>query len=396
MSSAPKTINLYRPTFAEVDLDAFRRNVGSVAAMLPESSRMIAVLKADAYGHGAVELARVCESEKVGMLAVALVEEALEIKNAGVSLPILILGPLDKAQLIRAIHERFVIGIIGPEELMLLDAITMDKGLPVRIHLKLDSGMNRMGLKEEDLDLAVAVLERNRFIHLDAIYTHFANASDPDDPFTAVQVDAFHRMTEHLRTLGIEAPLQHAANSAATVRRLVKPGDYARVGIVLFGGESLDSGESRLEPILTLRSRVARIKRIEPGDSVGYGTTFTASEPMTVATIPVGYADGYNRALSNRGTVLIRGMRAPVIGRVSMDLITVDVTEFPVVEVGDPVTLIGRNGNEEVSAEEIAQLLGTISYEVFCAISSRIPRLYRSADELRVTSKFADDVGELE
>jgi alanine racemase len=394
MSSAPESIDLHRPTWAEVNLDALRRNISRVKKLLPDSSRLIAVLKANGYGHGSVALGRVCAEEQVEMLAVAMLEEAIELRAAGVSLPILILGPLDRAQLEVASEEHLSVGLVGPEELHLADVITRSNGIPLRIHLKLDSGMNRMGLKDSDLEFAATTLLGNDLLRLEAIYTHFANSSDPADPFTEKQIEKFDAMLDRLRALGVSAPLHHAANSAATIRNLVRPGEFARVGLTLFGGEALDSGESRLEPLLTWRTRVARIKTIQPGEVVGYGATFTAARETVLATLPVGYADGYNRLLSNRGSVLVRGQRAPVVGRVSMDLITVDVTGIAGVAVGDPVVLLGRQGDEEISAEEIAGLTGTISYEVLCRISGRVARLYRDGEEWRVSSSLAQVLGE--
>jgi alanine racemase len=365
-----------RPTFAEINLGAFRRNLQSIREMLPVSSRLIAVLKADGYGHGAVELAKVCEEEDVEMIAVALLEEAVALEIAGIQLPILIFGPLNYLQIEAAVARRFVIGVIGPEELDLICEYAEEHQSDVRVHLKLDSGMGRMGIVSSELDRVAAALRAQPRVKLDAIYTHFANASDPRDGFTERQIETFSAMLQRLRELGVDAPLHHAANSAAMVRGLVVPGDYARVGIAMYGAEPLDVGATRLERLLTWKTRVARIKTIGPGEAVGYGTTFKATRDTVVATLPVGYADGYNRLLSNKGAVLIRGRRAPVIGRVSMDLLTVDVTSIPDVTLGDEVVLLGRNGDDEISAEEIANLTGTINYEVFCSISSRVPRVY--------------------
>lgn len=395
MSSAPETINLHRPTFAEIDVAAFRRNVRAARRWLPESSRLIAMLKANAYGHGALELARACMDEDAEMIGVAMLEEALELKGGGVTLPLLILGPLDKDQVHRAVVEQFVIGVVGPDELLLIDEVTRQSGASARLHLKLDTGMNRMGLKESDLPLVVNLVRTNPLMQVDAIYTHFANASIPGDPLTETQLADFSRLLGVLESHGLTASLHHTSNSAATMRGLVRPGDYARIGLALFGGAPVDGTDERLEPVMTLRSRVARVKAIRPGEVVGYGATFTARRHTILATVPIGYADGYDRLLSNRGVALVRGQRVPVVGRVSMDLITLDVTDVDVVAVGDPVVLLGRQGNEEVTAEEIAGLTGTISYEVFCAVSSRVPRLFRDGEEVKVVSKFDSMLGEV-
>jgi len=363
-----------RPTWAEVDLGAFRRNVEAITRTLPERSRLIAVLKANAYGHGAVEIARACDPQQVAMIATALLEEALELRDAGIALPLLVLGPLSEAAIATAAKNGIVAGIVGPEELDAASRVARDRD--VAIHLKLDSGMSRMGLLESDLTRAAEIIRAAPRLRIGAIYTHFANASDPNDSFTRTQMENFERM---LATLGIDAPLHHAANSAATMRNLVRPGDYVRNGLALFGASPIESdGGVRLEPLLRWRTEIARLKSVPAGTGVGYGTTFRTTRESRIATLPVGYADGYDRLLSNRGEVLVRGQRAPVAGRVSMDLLTIDVTDVAGVSLGDEVILLGRQGDQEIPAEEHAARTGTIAYEVFCRISVRVPRVYRS------------------
>lgn len=390
MSSVPEPLSLFRPTLAEVDLDGFRRNVRAVKARLPQRSRLIAVLKANAYGHGAVQLGRICEEEDAEMIAVALFEEACELQDAGIDLPILILGPMHAAQIDEAVQRHFITGVVSPQELDLICELAEEHQIDIRVHLKLDSGMGRMGLVASDLEHCIEALRAHPRVKVDAIYTHFANASDPNDPFTDVQQRNFEAMLAQLKQGGVSAPLHHRANSAATMRGLVADGEYARVGLALYGGEPLDVGVSRLDPILTWKTKVTRLKSVARGGAVGYGTTFKTERDSLIATLPVGYADGYDRLLSNRGSVLIRGRRVPVVGRVSMDLVTIDVTDVPDVTVGDSVTLLGRDGGDEISAEEIAALIGTISYEVFCAVGARVPRVYRRGGEIvGVTSRFS-------
>ena len=355
-----------RPTWAEIDLDAFSRNVDAVVKRLPERSRLIAVLKADAYGHGAVEIARRCRADRVAMIATALLEEARELRDAGVELPLLVLGPLTEAQIPIALDRQITIGVIGPEELDRVCRVARDRD--VTIHLKLDTGMGRMGVTESELNRVVQMIQATPRLHIGAVYTHFANASDPNDPLTQQQIARFRTMSA-----AIAAPKRHLANSAATMRGLVEPGDYARVGISLFGAEALDTGKSKLEPVLRWRTEIMRLKDLPAGHGIGYGTTFHTKRPSRIATLPVGYADGYDRRLSNRGDVLMRGKRAPVVGHVSMDLVTADVTDIPDARLGDEVVLLGG----EITAEELAERTGTIAYEVFCRISRRVPRVYR-------------------
>lgn len=365
-----------RPTWAEIDLGAFDRNLDAIASRLPAGTRVIALLKANAYGHGAVEVARHCTPERVAMIGVALLEEALELRDAGITTPILVLGPLSAAQVRTALDRDITIGAPGPEELEILAAVAKERD--VAIHLKLDSGMGRMGCIETELPRVVELIRSAPRLRIDAIYTHFANASDPRDPSTEQQLARFNTLVETLREAGVSAPRHHAANSAATVRGIT-PGDFVRTGIALYGGAPLDDGPrdegaARLEPVMRWRTAIARLKELPPGHAVGYGATFVTRRPSLIATLPVGYADGYDRRLSNRGEVLVRGQRAPVVGRVSMDLVTVDVTDIEGATLGDEVVLLG----DGIPAEELAAKLDTISYEVFCRVSARVPRLYRS------------------
>jgi len=360
-----------RPTWAEIDLGAFARNIDAIVAGLPSGTRLIALLKANAYGHGAVELARRCSPDKVAMIGVALLEEALQLRDAGITLPILVLGPLSATQIVTALERDVTLGVPGPEELELVAAIARDRD--VAIHLKLDSGMGRMGVVETELPRVVELLQSAPRLRVDAIYTHFANASDPRDPFTEYQVARFNTLLETLKQAGITAPKHHSANSAATVRGIA-PGDFVRTGIALYGAEPLDVDSPRLEPVMRWRTAIARLKELPPGHAVGYGTTFITKRASLIATLPIGYADGYNRRLSNRGEVLVRGQRAPVVGRVSMDLVTIDVTDVAGAALGDEVVLLG----DGLTAEELAAKLDTISYEVFCNVGARVPRVYRS------------------
>ncbi len=363
-----------RPTWAEIDAAAFGRNLDAVTARLPRGSRLIALMKANAYGHGAAELSRQCTPDRVAMIAVVLLEEALELRRAGVTLPILILGPLTEAQVAIAAEEKMTMGVPGPEELEGVCRVARDRD--VTIHLELDTGMGRMGSIETELPRVVEMIRFTPRLRIEAIYTHFASASDPTDHFTIDQIARFHTLVETLGEAGVSAPLHHQANSAATMRGLVEAGDYVRVGLALYGGEPLDSGHSRLEPVMRWRTEIMRLKELPPGHGVGYGLTFRTARPSRIATLPVGYADGYNRLLSNRGEVLIRGRRAPVAGRVSMDLLTVDVTDIDGASIGDEVILLGSQGGETITPEEIASKIGTISYEVLCSVSARVPRVF--------------------
>ena len=377
-----------RPTWASIDAGAFGRNIDAIVRRLPERSRLIAVMKADAYGHGAVELVkRACTPERVAMIAVILLEEALELRRAGITLPILVMGPLVPKQIPVAADNGFAIGVPGPEELQAVVDVARDR--EVHVHLKLDTGMGRMGSTGAELPRVIELLRSAPKLKVDALYTHFANAGDPRDPFTDRQTANFDRYVAELRDAGITAAVQHRANSAATIRGLVRPGEWVRCGIALYGGEALDLDPSRLEPVMRWRTEVMRLKELPQGHPVGYGLTFRTKRPSRIATLPAGYADGYNRLLSNKGEVLVRGNRVPVVGRVSMDLITIDVTGVPEVSIGDEAVLLGSQGEERITAEEIARKIGTISYEVFCNVSARVPRVYRDGERVTVRSRFS-------
>jgi alanine racemase len=376
-----------RPTWVEIDTRAFGRNVDAIASRLPTGSRLIAVLKGDAYGHGAVELARCCDGERVAMIAAGLLEEALELRRAGILLPLILLGPLPAAQVASAIDQDITIGVPGPEELEAVCEVAKERD--VAVHLKLDSGMGRMGVVESELPRVIEMIHAAPRLRIGALYTHFANANDPGDPFTSQQLASFHRLVRMLREAGINPPLHHTSNSAATMRGIIEPGDLVRVGVALYGGEPLDAG-SRLEPVMRWRTAIARLKTLPAGHAIGYGTTFHTRRPSRIATLPVGYGDGYARLLSNRAEVLVRGQRAPVVGRISMDLVTIDVTDVPDATAGDEVILMGRQGEERITAEELAAKIGTISYEVFCNVSARVPRVYvdREGNRSVVRSRF--------
>ncbi len=377
MSSVPDFEEVpRRPTFAEIDLNAYARNLEVFCRALPAGSKLIAVLKANGYGHGAIQLARECEQSGTAMLAVAMLEEALELRQAGISLPILILGALTTDQVPVAVEKAFVQGIVGPEQLRDACALARADSASFPIHLKLDTGMGRVGLVEADLPEVITLLSGAKGVKVEGIYTHLSAASDPGHPLTSAQLERFRTMLATLEEGGISAPLHHIANSAAVVQGLVEPGDFVRAGMILLGGETLDRGDNRLEPVLQWTTRIIRLKEVPSGSFVGYGASFQTKRTSLIATLPVGYADGYNRLLSNRGEVLIRGRRAPVAGRVSMDLVSVDVTDIPDVAVDDPVVLLGSQGGERMAAEEFAEKIGTIPYEVVCAISSRVPRIY--------------------
>lgn len=366
---------------AEVNLAAIERNVSAIRRRLTGSSRLLAVVKADAYGHGAAPVARAALEAGAAGLAVATAEEASGLREAGVGGPILVMGAVSLEELPGAVgagaeivawDEPFVAALGRAAA-----ARPADRAEPVRVHVKLDTGLGRLGTRDAEtaLEVAAAVV-RQPGLELAGAMTHFATA-DEDLEFAHEQLRSFTAFLQRVRAL---APTltAHAANSAATLRLPASHLDMVRCGIAVYGADPLhqDPSAHDLEPALQLSSYVAAVKRAEPGHSAGYGRRFIAREATWLATLPIGYGDGVTRALTNNCDVLIAGRRYPLVGTVSMDNITVDLGLDPVVEVGERAVLIGVSGQERQTSEDLARRLGTINYEVLSAISSRVPRRY--------------------
>ena len=374
------TLRHTRRVYAKVDLDAIASNMKAMKALLPEQTGMLGVVKADAYGHGAVPVARAIEPYVSGFAA-ATAEEAVQLRKAGLKGLILVLGvpfPEDFEDLIRWEIRPAVFEWEQAEALSRL-ALLCHRVLP--IHLAVDTGMSRIGMKpgEEALELVkrVSCLEG---IRIEGIFTHFSRADETDLSCTEGQLKAFEDFDRQLREQGIPIPLRHCSNSAAIVGGLSSNQlELCRAGIALYG--LYPSGEVRkdlaaLTPALELISCVSCLRDIGPGTAVSYGGTFVADRPMRIATIPVGYGDGYPRSLSGKGAVLIHGQRAPILGRICMDQFMVDVSHIPDVRNFDEAVLLGFQGGEHISAEEIAEASGGFHYEILCGLNKRIPRVY--------------------
>jgi alanine racemase len=368
---------------AEVNLAAIERNVRHLRSLLAEKTRMCAVVKADGYGHGAEQSARAALAGGASLLAVATVAEAVELRDRGISEPVLVLGAISREELPLALAAEAELVAWDPHFVAELNSLIHRRGSqlkPVPIHVKLDSGLGRLGTRDAGQALAVAraVLDAAPVLRLVAVMTHFATA-DGDQEFVAEQLRVFKPFVAAVQTLTAGGIYVHAANSAATILTPASHFDLVRCGIAIYGGDPMNVAPAGhgLEPALALRSYVAAVKQAAVGDSAGYGRRWIAERETWVATIPIGYGDGFSRALSNNCEVLIGGRRYPLVGTVSMDNITVELgPEDPEVKIGDPVTLIGAQGDELITGEELAGRLGTISYEVFCRISARVPRRY--------------------
>ena len=374
-----------RPTWAEVDLDALAHNFRAVRRRVAPGVRVMGVVKADAYGHGAAACARRLEAEGADWFGVATPEEALELRRAGITKPVLSFGGFWEGQAEACIQQRVVPVVYRADMAAALDAAARAAGVVAEIHVKVDTGMGRLGVRYEEAKEFAAKLREFEHVKVGGLMTHFAVADDPDrDCFTSDQASRFDDALAAFRAAGHDPALRHLANSAGTYAHPETWGNMVRPGGVLYGlwRDVLprESGDPGLRPVMSLHSRVTLLKRVHRGETLGYGCTFEASRETLVATLPLGYHDGYARALSNRGRVVVRGHFAPVVGRVSMDLTLVDVTDVPGVRVGDRVTLLGGEGSLSIPAEDLALTAGTISYEITCGVSARVPRRYVATD----------------
>jgi alanine racemase len=364
---------------AEVNLAAIERNAARLCERIGRHTKLCAVVKADAYGHGVEQAARAALSGGASVLAVATALEAGELRRAGLDAPILVLGAISPEELPVALAAGAELTAWDLGFVEQLRELGQSASAPVGVHVKLDTGLGRLGTREPGLALAVAraVLEAAPALQLAGVMTHFAT-SDSDQDFVAEQLAAFKPFVAEARALATTELTVHAANSAAILLTPTSHFDMVRAGIALYGGDPMnaDPADHGLEPALALRTYVAAVKPIAAGESTGYGRRFIASHDTNIATLPIGYADGVPRALANNCDVLIGGRRYPLCGMVSMDNITVDVGAEPVVGLGDRATLIGVDGAERQTAEDLARRIGTISYEVLCWISRRVPRVY--------------------
>ncbi|HKP47072.1 MAG TPA: alanine racemase [Pyrinomonadaceae bacterium] len=370
-----------RPTWAQINLDALASNFRLVKNHVGPDVNVMAIVKANAYGHGAVECARRLESEGANWFGVALPEEGIELRNAGITLPILCLAGFWEGQAELCLQHNLVPVVYRPEMLEAIDRVAADRGVIADVHLKIDTGMGRLGIRFDEVTQFAPQLDRFKQVRIDGLMTHFAAADEPScGPLTHDQIERFHSAVNTLGNLGYKPTFLHLANSAGIFAEPASWGNMVRPGGVLYGlwrdVLSPSDREQDFHPVMSLHSRITLIKWVPEGETVGYGCTFEASRKTLVATIPIGYDDGYMRGLSNRSHAIIRGVFATVIGRISMDLTLIDVTNVPNVQVDDEVILMGEAGEQSVSAEYLAKTAGTLSYEVTCGISNRVPRVF--------------------
>ena len=386
---------MIRSTIARVDLAALQSNFRAIQAFLSEAPShprtpapphpvppsVIAVVKANAYGHGAERVALALEQAGATMLACADIEEGIVLRRAGVRVPVLVFGALSVSDLDGIFEYALTPTISTPSAARALQAAAARRGGVLGYHLKVDTGMNRLGFRHDNLARTLPSVLGSPNLRLEAVYTHFATADAPGHELFTEQRERFERALETIGVLGVPAGVtRHAANSAALLRDSRTWYDVVRPGLLLYGIVPPPLASTiPLKPVMSLTSRVVAVKGLRPGESVGYGCRFNTSRPATIAVVPAGYADGLDLRLGQHGHVLVRGRRVPIIGAVSMDMITVDVTELGDVEPGDEVVLIGQQGSEswqQIDAREMAAAIGTIPYEIVCRIGTRIERQY--------------------
>ncbi|HVL33679.1 MAG TPA: alanine racemase [Actinomycetota bacterium] len=370
-------MNVPRPAWADIDLAAIRRNVSRVAAGLTPNTKVMAVVKANAYGHGDVEVARAALEAGASWCGVILVDEALRLRAGGVEAPILLLHEPPAERMEEALRNDLTPVVFTRKGIEAVSDAAAKLGRSAAVHLKLDTGLNRLGCPPDQLvDIATA-LSKESHVEVHGLMTHFAFADEPANPVIDAQLERFADMCERLRALGIEPQMRHVGNSAAAITRPDAHFDMIRLGIAMYGlspGPQVD-GHVELQPAMQLKARIAQVKRCRAGDAVSYGHRYRLEHDGTIVSIPLGYADGWPRALTNNAHVLIGGKRYPAVGTVTMDSFLADIGN-DTCEIGDEVVLIGTQGEERITADEVAARLGTINYEVVTRISTRIPRVF--------------------
>lgn len=374
-------MNMHSRIQAEIDLDAMTYNLEHIKKNLKPGTKIIAVLKADGYGHGAVPLGRrIQQDPEVWGIAVATVEEGVELREAGITKPILILGYTYQEDYQKIVDMDFRPAVFKKSMAQELSKAAVRAGKTLKIHIKIDTGMTRIGYRNVETDVP-EILEISRLagIEVEGIFTHFARADETDTTPARIQYEKFQEFLHALEEEGLSIPMKHCSNSAGIIRMQEANLDAVRAGIILYGlypSPEVEQEPVPLKPLMSLRSHIAYIKTVEPGVEISYGGIFTTTRKTRVATIPVGYADGYARGLSNKGSVLIHGKRAPILGRVCMDQFMVDVTDIPEARELDQVTLLGKDQEDCITMEELGNLSGRFNYEFACCISKRVPRVY--------------------
>lgn len=373
-------MSAYRPTWLEISSANLQYNCETVKKIVGDSVKVCAVVKANGYGHGVIEVSKACLAAGADFLAVAMISEAMELREAGFTCPILILGWTPEEGYEQAIANEVRLALFNVEEAEKLNAKAKAMGKKALVHLKLDTGMSRIGFQADETGLRTAEAILNmEFITVEGIFSHFSKADEADKTFARQQLATFKQFNERLQQrTGVRIPIQHMAASAGIIDLPEGHLDMVRPGIMLYGFQPSDEMQyiADVKPALCWKARVGRVQKLPAGRLIGYNGTFELQKETMVATVPVGYADGYNRLLSNRGYVICRGKKLPIIGKVCMDQFMIDVSQLPDLKVGDEVILLGENQGVSITVTEMANMLKTIEHEVVCGIAPRVPKFY--------------------
>lgn len=370
-----------RPTFCIIDHEALRWNFRQIRQKVGPKIKILSMVKANAYGHGATAIAKTLAAEGGDLFGVATLEEGVELRAAGIRQPILVLGGAYVEQVDQFLENNLTPVVHEPETLRSLERAVQSQDTTLNIHLEVDTGMGRTGFLAAEVDLWVAELTKLKALRIDGVFSHFSDAESANEIYSENQLRNFLSVIKRLNSVGITPPLVHMAKSAAVLTVPDSHFAMVRPGLALYGiyPSPQLSQEIALKPVLSWKTRILQLKRVPEGTHLGYGRTFVTSRESLIGTLPLGYADGYPRVLSNRAVVLVGGGRAPVAGRISMDLTTIDVTDIDGVQRGDEVVLIGRQGDETISADEMASWANTISYEILTSIGARVPRIHHNS-----------------
>jgi alanine racemase len=367
-------------SWAEIDLRAIRSNLAGIKNLMTPRARLMAIVKANAYGHGMIEVARVCLDEGAAYLGVATPDEALALRSHGIEVDILVMGYVPESSADVMVENRIDATVFNLDTARALSEAAHRLGREAHIHLKIDTGMGRIGFKPDPEALeTIKQISILPDVKIQGIFSHLATSDHADKKFAREQVNTFKNFVDQVEAAGINIPLKHLANSAAIMEMPEAQFDMVRAGITIYGlypSEEVDQAKLPLVPAMTLKSRISFIKQIETGQSVSYGRTFISQQPTKVATVSIGYADGYNRRLSNRAWATIKGRKVPLIGRVCMDQCMFDVSDIDDLQVGDEIILFGKP-EDGVTADDLAEIIGTINYEIVCSPNSRIERFYK-------------------
>jgi len=364
--------------WAEINLDALEGNLDTILRLAGGGRKVILVVKADGYGHGGVQVARVAQQKGVAMLGVATLYEGIELRNAGITLPILILGPSLNEEVADIVSYGLRPTVCDQGFARRFGAACLEQGKDLPVHVEVDTGMGRTGIDYENAESFIEELVTIPGVSIEGLFTHFPDCTSEDVRFSKEQLDRFGRLVERLEAAGIKIAIKHAANSAGVISLPESHLDAVRPGLMAFG--LLPAGTSSgmdLRPVMTLKSRIIQLRRFERGRSVGYGRSYTTGRKALLAAVPIGYGHGYSWRLSNNGVVLVGGKRVPIVGQVSMDITMVDVSSVEGVKVGEEVVLFGEQGAERITVDEIAAATGTINYEVLCGIGRRVVRVFK-------------------